>query len=252
LFVPGGSFDRHDNPAYPATISSFWLDKYEITVARMRAFVEAYPLSRPGPGDGENPHLPGSGWRPEWDALVDKTQLLTDLNCMDHSWSPLPEDDRRPITCLTYYAAFAFCAWDGGRLPTRAEWSYAAAGGSEQRAYPWSAPGTPGVIDSMHANYGRACAGCSARDLLEVGSLPLGNGRWGHADLAGNVWEWNLDGEGPPSPSCHDCALLAGAGNYIIAGGSVIDPAITTSVANDFNGWDGTQPWFLLGARCAR
>ena len=58
-----------------------------------------------------------------------------------------------PINCITWYEAFAFCAWDGGFLPTEAEWNYAAAGGSEQRAYPWSNPPTSTTIDCSHANY---------------------------------------------------------------------------------------------------
>jgi formylglycine-generating enzyme required for sulfatase activity len=254
--VPGGTFDRHNNRAYPATIGDFRLDRYEITVARMRRYVEAYdlPASRPRPGDGAHPALPGSGWRSEWSELLPANQsvLIDLLSCQDHSWSLSSEDDRRPITCLTYHLAFAFCIWDGGRLPTRAEWSYAAAGGSEQRAYPWAAPGAAVIIDRAHANYGRPCAGCSAKDLIDVGTLPLGNGRWGHADLSGNAWEWNLDGSGSPPVSCHDCALLAAGGSYVISGGSVIDPESSVSVAEGYNSSDGGKRWFLQGARCAR
>jgi formylglycine-generating enzyme required for sulfatase activity len=81
--------------------------------------------------------------------------------------------------------AFAFCVWDGGRLPTEAEWEYAAAGGDENRVYPWGND----LPDPVPANF---------RDnhytpYLPVGSEPLGNGRWGHADLGGNMDEWVLD-----------------------------------------------------------
>ncbi|WP_438023210.1 formylglycine-generating enzyme family protein [Sorangium sp. So ce233] len=47
------------------------------------------------------------------------------------------ENEARPIRCVSWSVAFAFCAWDGGRLPTEAEWNHASAGGSEQREYPW-------------------------------------------------------------------------------------------------------------------
>ncbi len=46
-------------------------------------------------------------------------------------------NENQPINCVTWYEAFAFCISDGGYLPTAAEWNYAAAGGSDQRAYPF-------------------------------------------------------------------------------------------------------------------
>jgi sulfatase modifying factor 1 len=253
--VPGGNFNRHNDPALPATISDFSLDRYEITVGRIRRFAAAFAAgSRPRPGDGAHPRIPGSGWQSEWDGYLglDQEALVGMLNCPDSLWGVAPDDERRPATCLTYYVAFAFCAWDGGRLPTRAEWSYAAAGGNQQRPYPWTAPGDAEIVDQAHANFDRPCAGCSAQDLLEVGSRPLGNGFWGHADLSGNAWEWNLDGTGPPPSSCHDCAVLGGGSTYVIAGGSVIDPAPSISVKDGFNRAEAMRLWFLQGARCAR
>ncbi len=59
----------------------------------------------------------------------------------------------KPINCLDWYTAFAFCAWDGGRLATEAEWNYAASGGSEHRYYPWSKPATSTAIDDSYAVY---------------------------------------------------------------------------------------------------
>ena len=115
------------------------------------------------------------------------------------------DGEANPINCLTYFTAFAFCAWDGGRLATEAEWNYAAAGGAEHRVYPWSTPSTDKTLDPAHVVRGVAIP-------ARVGSVsPLGDGRWGQSDLAGNLWEWARDTVGPYVTPCVDC--IAGLGN---------------------------------------
>jgi Sulfatase-modifying factor enzyme 1 len=108
-----------------------------------------------------------------------------------------------------------------GRLPTAAEWNYAAAGGSEQRLYPWGST----EVDYTHASY--ACADteadCGPTGVRPVGSSPKGNGYFGHADLAGNLREWTLDAAGDSDlygVPCLDCANLAASDQRAIRGGS--------------------------------
>jgi formylglycine-generating enzyme required for sulfatase activity len=167
------------------------------------------------------------------------------------------------MNCLTWYVAMAFCAWDGGYLPTEAEWNYAAAGGEQQRAYPWSVPADSLVVDSAHASYEQTdgqCLGdgmpdCTVTDLVPVGTKPAGDGRWGHSDLAGNVEEWVLDFPAPYVTPCIDCAKLDAkdprdreirGGNFFQGGGEFFlrnstrysyDPSFTNA---------------SVGARCAR
>ena len=121
-----------------------------------------------------------------------------------------------PITCTTWYEAYAFCIWDGGFLPSFAEWNYAAAGGLEQRVYPWSPTTRDSSITCMNADYaGDPPTGCEGGSLsiAPAGSRsPSGDGRWRHADLAGNVAEWSFDQFDAPLPqSCTDCATFSGA-----------------------------------------
>jgi formylglycine-generating enzyme required for sulfatase activity len=117
------------------------------------------------------------------------------------------------MTCVDWFLAFAFCAWDDARLPTEAEYNFAAAAGDQQRAYPWGAA----APSSAYAVYGCELkgSGCVPSDLPGVGSRsPLGDGLWHHSDLAGSVNEWVLDAYGPYATECIDCALL-GAGNDV-------------------------------------
>ncbi len=196
-------------PEHDVTLSPFSLDKYEVTVGRFRRFVDSYE-GPPAFNAGVHPHIEFSGWRSDWNAEmpVDKAALAAALDCdPTATWTLDPlNGENRPINCVSWYVAFAFCAWDGGRLPTEAEYEYAAAGGDENRRYPWGS--TMNYIDPI------AVYNLTATEPMPVGSTPLGKGRWEHEDLGGNVAEWVLDtddltwyaGDGN---TCNDCANLA-------------------------------------------
>ncbi|MCC7384641.1 MAG: SUMF1/EgtB/PvdO family nonheme iron enzyme [Deltaproteobacteria bacterium] len=268
--VPGGTFYRgydavpaggHEDRSFPATVNAFRLDVYEITVARFRKFVQA--------GGGTRKHPP-AGVEPWWDASwnialeADRDALSTALTFDPQygTWTAMPgSNEDRPIACLTWYEAQAFCLWDGGRLPTAAEWNFAAAGGAEQRAYPWSSPPTSTVIDPIHASYGDGagqCFGtggtlhaCSVQDLLPPGSKPPGDGRWGHADLSGNVSEWVFDFAGTFVNPCTDCTGPTSSLYRLLGGGSFLEPPdqLWSSLGRSFPpGSRGCS----IGARCVR
>lgn len=255
----GQTFNVDD---YPATLSDLRLDTYEITVGRFRAFVSAGKgtlAAPPDAGDGAHPKIPGSGWDPAWNEnLAQSAQDLIDsLHCnVQSTWTDTPgPNERLPVNCVSWFEAFAFCAWDGGRLPTEAEWDRAAAGGDEQREYPWGSG-----IDDTHAVYGCIGGQCPPGFLPDVGSRsPQGDGRWGQADMAGSVAEWMLDWffvEFQSTQPCVDCAsVTAGTARSIRSGSYVLGPgALRTAerfsafpVANETLKRDVT-----IGARCAR
>jgi formylglycine-generating enzyme len=256
--VPGGTYNRSNDVKSPATVSDFRLDRFEITVGRFRAFVSAYPGSKPAAGAGAHPLIAASGWDATWDKNLpaDKASLMADVKC-DANYQTWTDDaganENVPMTCIDWYEAFAFCAWDGGRLPTHAEWNYASAGGSEQRLYPWG----NAFPDPLHAVYdctgdGSAAGNCAFTDILKVGSKPAGDGKWGQADLAGGVFEWNLDWFtfSYPNP-CNDCANLQTGSARALRGGSW-----DYSAQDLFSGYTtGVGPSGRInsiGARCAR
>ncbi len=270
--VPGGTYYRsydgvtNKDTTAPATVSSFRLDRFEATVGRFRKFVAASSAGfLPAEGSGKHTHLNGGqglsqgssnvqepGWDSTWNLNLAKSQAVWtgNLSCdaTYQTWtSAAAANEERPIVCETWFEAAAFCIWDGGFLPTEAEWNYAASGGDEQRAYPWSKnPPTSTNLDCGYANY-PGCAGTTSK----VGGLPQGDGRWGHADLGGDVWEWNTDWyQAYPTP-CVDCASFAQTSSRVIRGGSFGSDTsyLLASRRNDLLPADGRGD---VGFRCAR
>lgn len=233
---------------HSTTVSDFKLDTFEVTVGRFRKFVSAYPASKPLGGAGAHPKLgAASGWNDVWPLALHQPALIAEIkSCADVTWTDgVAGNENKPINCVDWYTAFAFCAWDGGRLPTEAEWEYAAAGGSENRLLPWGGVVVP---DCAHANI-LGCGGAA----LPVGTTPPGASKWGHQDLGGNVWEWTLDEYSAPysgSP-CADCANVSFGANRVWRGGNFAFNANIVRVT--YRGADSpTRRINVLGFRCAR
>jgi len=176
------------------------------------------------------------------------------------TWTDAPgANENKPMNCVSWYEAMAFCIWDGGYLPTEAEWNYAASGGDEQRAYPWSNPASSTSIDCTLANYkidnpaGMHCVDSTTGAVNRVGSESTeGDGRWKHSDLAGNVWEWTLDWSASAYPlPCNDCANLTTSSSRVIRGGSFFVVASILRAANR-DPYAPTSRASSLGLRCAR
>ncbi|HEY0469751.1 MAG TPA: SUMF1/EgtB/PvdO family nonheme iron enzyme [Polyangiaceae bacterium] len=233
--VTGGPFKRDNDASFPATISDFRLDKYLVTVARFRPFVAAIVAGwRPAAGSGKHTHLNGgaglkntygTGNEPGWDVTWnDPSYLPTTKASWDTSsnafaypsdyttWTPSAgANETRPVNRVDWFKAGAFCIWDGGFLPSEAEWNYAAAGGGAQRLYPWgsAAPGS-NATRAVYGCFFNGTGTCSGfANIAPVGSLAAANnGLYGQADLAGNLWEWVQDQNEAYTGTCNDCAYI--------------------------------------------
>jgi formylglycine-generating enzyme required for sulfatase activity len=108
-------------------------------------------------------------------------------------------------------------------LPSEAEWNYAAAGGRQQRLYPWgdTDPGA-GTTYAIYGCNSPGTGGCTSLSAIaQFGALPpAGQGLYGQLDLAGNMAEWTLDVYANYAVPCSDCAALVGGSQRVFRGGS--------------------------------
>ncbi len=248
-----------EQPEHDVELDGFALDKYPVTVGRFRAFVDAWDNEnwRPSVGEGAHPGIAGSGWQAAWSdrlpgGLTDTLEFGT--------WTDTPDNlEDYPITSVSWYQAQAFCTWDGGRLPTEAEWEYAAAGGDEDRLYPWG---------GAQPDETRAVFFSANWELSSVGTKPAGAGRWGHIDLAGNTQEWAFDcydedfyasaAASMPNPANvpADADIPCPADSEIfddwraVRGNGLDSPGALRGASRDF--FVGTESYSSRGFRCAR
>jgi formylglycine-generating enzyme required for sulfatase activity len=154
-----------EQPQHEVRLSrGFWIDKYEVTNAAFQAFVE-------GGGYQKKEFWSENGWG--WLSHQDPNKLPID--CITDAQ---PDE---PRVCVTWYEAEAYARWRSGRLPTEAEWEYAARG-PESLIYPWG-----NIFDNSKANV------VNSSGPAPVGSFPAGASWVGAQDMAGNAMEWVKD-----------------------------------------------------------
>ena len=163
--IEGGEFsmgsehgDPDEVPVHPVKVAPFELSKTEVTVAQYRACVEAAVCAEPDPRDTCN-------------------------------WGQDGRDDH-PINCVSWDDARDYAQWIEARLPSEAEWEYAARGGGLEREYPWGDEPADCQRAIIHGDEG---AGCGRASTWSVCSKEAGNTPQGLCDMAGNVWEWVED-----------------------------------------------------------
>ncbi len=181
VYVPAGTFvmgideagphvDPAESPAHTVTLDGFWIDRTEVTCGQFAAFLNARGNRT---ANGSVAARFGAGY-------IRIEQVGTEYRARPYAVD-------YPVVMVTWYGAQEYCQWAGGRLPTEAEWEYAARG-PEGRLYPWGddAPGCD------RANFGDC-----GRNLEAVGTRPAGASWCGAQEMAGGAWEWTADWYGP-------------------------------------------------------
>ncbi len=206
-------------PQTGITVGNFAIDAYEVSVDRFRVFWAARSTTA-SPSVLRISPIPYRGTTIGW-GLAAQDPLPLDADC---NWSMSDASvTAHPMNCVDWWLAQEFCVWDGGRLPTEAEWEFAARGRSvgalaPGRLFPWGDTSPSYACDRAHWN---ACPGTDGRPTRHVDAFAASEGIFG---LAGSVWEWTADNWGAyPScrmssnnPLCNNSAV----GNRVIRGGS--------------------------------
>ncbi len=174
-FVMGDDGDKSAKPAHKVTISKeFFIDKTEVSVADFAKCVAAKKCT---PAFVHGP-----------DMAEDEIEKFGKMCNAAHR-----DRQDHPVNCVDFGQAAAYCAFVGKRLPTEAEWEYAARG-TDGRKYPWGNE-DPGCDHAVTSGCGRAPT--DAAGTKPVGSFPFAKSPFGALDMAGNVWEWVYDGFDP-------------------------------------------------------
>jgi len=229
VFIKGGDFmmggdnsqaSADEYPKHEVKVNGFWMDATEVTNAEFAKFVEAThyitTAEKKPDWDEMKQTLPPGTPKPPDSVMVAASlvfhQTSGPVNLQDYSqwwqwvkgadWkhpqgpnSNIKGKENYPVVQVSWYDAMAYCKWAGKRLPTEAEWEYAARGGLKNEIYPWG---------NEPINSGKAKANSWGGNFPYynddkdgfVGSAPVksfaANG-FGLSDMAGNVWEWCSD-----------------------------------------------------------
>ena len=226
-----------ERPLHQVEISAFYMDKFEITNAQYHRFFEHIEST----GDTTMNHPDQPKDRGHQQRYVDENVL----------------GDDQPAVGLNWFDAYAYCRWAEKRLPTEAEWEYAARGGGNiYRKYPWGneEPNAEGI---WRANY-RPIEGWSKdgqRYSAPVGSYPDGVSPFGIMDLAGNADEWVHDwldfGYYRHTEGAKDPQGPAGSNNKVIKGGSYGGDKYHIRIATRLYGAPHVKNEYQ-GVRCAK
>jgi formylglycine-generating enzyme required for sulfatase activity len=181
-FTLGDPLATRAAPVIPGVrVSRFAVDRYEVTVARFRAYWNP-PANHP-PVLDQRLTYPSNRWL-AWNPPAGSLTIGTAAGC---NWTPAPgPNELAPMNCVSWYLAQSFCVWDGGRLPTESEWELTARGASS-RPYAWG---------DAAPDASRLCASIEGRPLAaacRVGGFTPGATPEGVFDLAGNVREMTAD-----------------------------------------------------------
>lgn len=220
VWIPGGRFSMGSDyemfqdarPIHPVELDGFWIDRYPVTNAQFERFVKATgyvtvaerkPDPKDFPGAPAEKLVPGS-------VVFSPPRQAVPLDNVTQWWqfvpgaswkhpegpgSDLKGREKHPVVHVAWEDAEAYCKWAGRRLPTEAEWEFAARGGLAGKPYVWGDELRPhgkimaNTFQGRFPDHNRSEDGFARTS--PVGTFPPN--RFGLYDMAGNVWNWCAD-----------------------------------------------------------
>jgi formylglycine-generating enzyme required for sulfatase activity len=254
--IPGGSFFMGNDdalpiekPAHQVVLAPYCMDRFEVSVEKYKACSDAGRCKRAGSTN-------------DWPDISAKDQKVFDPLCNVRD----PEARaKHPINCVDWEMSEKYCREQGRRLPTEAEWEFAARG-PDGRKYPWG-------DDDPSAGFMNACGkecvawgtknGVDEKAMYDsddgfpttapVGSFPKGASRYGVEDVVGNVWEWVADFYGPYTKDEQNAPTGPAQGEERVIRGGSWNASYASWVRPTFRYKDTpTKRSYGIGFRCAR
>ncbi len=230
--VDGGSFSMgstagydYERPVHSVSVNGFSMSVYEVTVGEFRSFVQETGYRTSAETSGGGFIWNGYSW-----------EQRPDVNWKN---SYLSQSDKDPVVLISWFDAVEYCNWkskkegltpcysvsgnsvncswnaNGYRLPTEAEWEYAARGGKLGRGYSFSGGNDAGTLAWFALNSGGKTQPVGTKQANELGLY----------DMSGNVWEWCWDWYGTYSNASQTDPRGPSFGSYrIVRGGGYSDP----------------------------
>jgi len=240
ILVEGGTFN---NGTSDVTLSSFYMDKYEITQAEYQAVMGVNPAS--GYGVGSNYPVYYVSW---FNAIEysNRRSLQEGLTpCYSYStYGTNPDNWPAGWNSSNTNHTNVNCNWtaNGYRLPTEMEWMFAAKGGNQSQGYTYSGSNSIGDVAWYTSNSGETTHTVGTKAANELGTF----------DMSGNVWEWVWDIYGSyPSGSQNNPTGANSGSNRVLRGGSWTDGAGDCTVSFRLN-YGAAFGDANVGFRCVR
>ena len=231
------SGNSDEQPVHTVSLNAFYIDKYEVTNAKYATYLNEALAA--GLIQASSSTVTKDGYE-----LLDLNGSYCQISYSGSSFVVNSGKENYPVIEVTWYGADEFAKHYGKRLPTEAEWEYAARGGSQSQGYTYSGSNTAGDVAWYSGNSGSSTHPVGQKQANEIGTH----------DMSGNVWEWCNDWYGSNYYSSNPTNNPQGpsTGSYrVLRGGSWYDD--TNSVRCAYR--NNSEPHYSIynfGFRCVR